>query len=386
MVKGAGYRKETSLVHAGRKPQEYHGVANPPICRTSTILFDSYCAYKDPNTKYKYGRLNNPLSQSFEEAMAELEGGFHAVTASSGLAGVTTSLLAFSKAGDHVLMVDSCYPPTRFFCDNQLNSFGVDVEYYDPIIGSGIADLIRDNTAVIYMESPGSATFEVQDVPAIVKAAKERDVLTIIDNTYAAGILFRPLDHGVNICLQSAAKYLSGHSDVNLGFVVTDNEDHYKALKACAMNLGVCAGADDLYLAMRGLRTLKMRIDNAEKNMRPILDWFAGRDEVQRLYCPLLENTSGHDIWKRDYTGANGLFSVLFKPQYSEDDIARFIDALKLFPIGASWGGYESLILPQDMKSCRSNWQEEGVLLRFQIGNENTQDLIEDLSQGIKEL
>ena len=373
-------------MHAGRKPEDYFGVVNPPICRTSTILYKDLDAYLDPNTKYRYGRVNNPLSQSFEEAIAELEGGFHAISASSGLGAITATLIAFLNAGDHVLIVDSCYPPTRFFANKQLRSFGVEVEYYDPMIGAGIEDLIRENTRAIYMESPGSGTFEVQDVPAIVKVAQKKGILTIIDNTYSAGILFRPLDHGVNISVQSAAKYLGGHSDVNLGVAVADTEDHYKTLKSCAINLGVCAGADDLYLALRGLRTLQMRLEHAEKNMRLVLEWFEGREEVQALYCPVLDDAKGNDVWKRDFSGANGLFSVLFKPDYTFESVARFIDSLELFPVGSSWGGYESLVQPQNMDLYRSNWTEEGVFLRFQIGNEHPDDLIADLERGIKKL
>ncbi len=380
------YRSETKLMHAGRKPEDYFGVVNPPICRTSTILYDDMAAYFDPKTKYRYGRVNNPLSQNFEEAVAELEGGHHAISTSSGMAAVTTSLLAFLKAGDHILIVDSCYPPTRFFADKQLKSYGIEVEYYDPMIGAGIRGLIRDNTAVIYLESPGSATFEVQDIPAIVKVAKERSVLTIMDNTYSAGVLFRPLDHGVNISVQSAAKYIGGHSDVNLGFAVADSKTHYKTLKSCAMNLGVCAGAEDLYLSLRGLRTLEMRLDYAQKNMQPVLEWFKGRSEVQELYSPILDDAHGNDIWKRDFSGANGVFSVLFDAKYSMDDIAKFIDALVLFPVGSSWGGYESLVQPQDMDTYRSNWTKEGAFIRFQIGNENPEDLIADLERGIKNL
>ncbi len=378
--------KETRLMHMGRDPDAYFGVVNPPICRTSTILYESVAAYFDPKTKFRYGRISNPLSNAFEEAVSELEGGHRAISTCSGFSAVTTTLFAVLKSGDHVLIVDSCYPPTRAFANKQLQSYGIEVEYYDPMIGAGIKDLIRDNTAVIYMESPGSVTFEVQDVPAIVACAKERGIITIMDNTYSAGILFRPLEHGVNIAVQSAAKYIGGHSDVNLGFAVADDKESYKILKACATNLGTCAGSEDLYMAMRGLRTLKMRLEYAEKNMRPILKWFEGRNEVQTLYSPILENAPGHDIWKRDFSGANGVFGVLFNERYTMDDIARFIESLELFPIGSSWGGYESLIQPQDMKAYRSNWTKKGVLIRFQIGNENTEDLINDLEQGITKL
>ncbi len=375
------YHKETKLMHAGRAPEDYFGVVNPPICRTSTILYKDLAAYFDPSTKFRYGRVDNPLSCAFEEAIAELEGGHNAITAPSGFAAISTTLFAFLKAGDHILIVDSCYPPTRFFANKQLCSFGIEVEYYDPYIGAGIKDLIRDNTAVIYLESPGSATFEVQDVPAIVKQAKAHDVITIMDNTYSAGVLFKPLEHGVNISVQSAAKYLGGHSDVNLGVAVADNVTNYKILKDCAVNLGICAGAEDLYLSMRGLRTLEMRLEHAGKNMLPVLEWFKTRAEVQKIYSPLSE-----DIWKRDFSGHNGVFSILFDPKYLMDDIARFVDALELFPVGSSWGGYESLIQPQNMKTYRSDWKKEGVFLRFQIGNENPKDLIVDLERGITAL
>ncbi len=368
-------------MHVGRKPDDYFGVVNPPICRTSTILYKDLAAYFDPNTKFRYGRVNNPLSCAFEEAVTEFEGGYNAITAPSGFAAISTTLFAFLKSGDHILIVDGCYPPTRFFANKQLKSFGIEVEYYDPHIGAGIKDLIRDNTAVIYLESPCSATFEVQDVPAIVKQAKAHNVTTIMDNTYSAGVLFKPLDHGVNISVQSAAKYIGGHSDVNLGLAVADNVTNFKILKDCAVNLGICAGAEDLYLSMRGLRTLEMRLDYAGKNMLPVLEWFKTRPEVQKIYSPLSE-----DIWKRDFSGHNGVFSILFDPKYLMDDIARFVDALELFPIGSSWGGYESLIQPQDMKAYRSSWQKDGVFLRFQIGNENPKDLIADLERGIKNL
>ncbi len=380
------YHRETKLMHAGRNPDDYFGVVNPPICRTSTILYKDMAAYFDPNTKFRYGRIGNPLSHAFEEAVSELEGGYNAITAPSGFCAISTTFFAFLKAGDHVLIVDSCYPPTRFFANKQLRDFGVEVEFYDPMIGADIKNLIRGNTALIYLESPSSATFEVQDVPAIVKVAKECGVITIMDNTYSAGVLFRPLEHGINISVQSAAKYIGGHSDVNLGFVVADNATNYKILKSCAVNLGVCAAAEDLYLAMRGLRTLEMRLEHAGRNMLPILEWFKTRPEVQELYSPVLETSRGHDIWKRDFSGANGIFSVLFNPKYSMDDIARFVDALELFPVGSSWGGYESLVQPQDMKEYRDNWDKDGVFIRFQIGNENTKDLIADLEQSIGDL
>jgi cystathionine beta-lyase len=380
------HARATELMHAGRKPENYFGVVNPPICRTSTILYKDLAAYHDPNTKFRYGRVNNPLSHDFEEAVSLLEGGRGAISTCSGLTAVTTALMAFVKAGDHVLIVDSCYPPTRFFCQKRLQSFGVEVEFYDPMIGAGVKKLIRNNTSLIYLESPGSSTFEVQDVPSIVAEAQKKGIVTVADNTYSAGVLFRPLEHGVNVSMQSAAKYLGGHSDVNLGFVVADSAVHYKKLKDAAIDLGVCAGAEDLYLAMRGLRTLEMRIRHAGENMRPVLEWFKTRTEVQALYGPALESAQGHDVWKRDFSGHNGLFSVLFQPEFDMDAIGRFVDSLELFPVGSSWGGYESLIQPQEMKAYRCDWTKDGVFLRFCVGNEDPQDLIADLQQGIQNL
>lgn len=380
------YRRSTHLIHGGRDPSAYHGVVNPPVVRTSTMLYKNLESYLDPNTKYRYGRLGNPLSDSFEIPMAEIEGGHRAVTTSSGLGAITTSMLAFVRTGDHVLIVDACYPPARYFCKRELTKIGVEVEFYDPCIGAGIKDLIRPNTRFIYMETPCSATFEVQDVPAIVGVAKAHNILTIMDNTWSGGMLFRPIEHGVDISLQSAAKYLCGHSDVNMGVIVASTPELYKEIKATAMNLGQCAGSEELYLAGRGLRTIEMRYRQASENMYKVLEWFKGRSEVQELFSPVLETSRGHEIWKRDFSGANGLFSVLFKPEYNFADIARFVDALKLFPVGSSWGGYESLIQPQDMKAFRSNWTKEGVFLRFQIGFEDPLDLIEDLENGIKNL
>ncbi len=381
------YKFETKMMHLGRAPGEYFGVVNPPICRTSTILYENFAAYLNPNTKYRYGRINNPLAQHFEEAVSALEGGFHAISTCSGFSAVTTAILSFVKSGDHILIVDSAYAPTRIFAKQQLTKIGVDVEFYEPDLDGGIEVLIRDNTSVIYMESPGSYSFTTQDVPAITKIAKEKGITTILDNTYSAGILYNPLRHGVNICVQSAAKYISGHSDLNLGFAIADTEQNHKILKSTAINLGACAGAEDLYLALRGLRTLQMRMHHAGENMKPVLKWFQRQKCVQKIYCPMLKDSPGHKTWKRDFNGkTNGLFSVLFDPKYSWEDIGRFVDSLKLFPVGSSWGGYESLIQPSDMKTCRQNWPHKGVLLRFQIGNENPDDLIKDLEAGLKNL
>ncbi len=381
------YKFETRIVHAGRKPDDYFGVVNSPIARTSTILYDNLAAYFSSDTKYRYGRINNPLAQNFEEAVTELEGGFHAISTGSGFSAVTTSILSFVKTGDHILIVDSAYAPTRIFAQQELTKFGVEVEFYEPELDAGIEDLIRENTSVIYMESPGSYSFTVQDVDTITKIAKARGITTILDNTYSAGLLFNPIKHGVNVSVQSAAKYVSGHSDLNLGFAVADTEENYKKLKKTAVNLGVCAGAEDMFLALRGLRTLQMRMDKAGENVKPVLEWFCKQDFVQKIYNPALPDNPGHENWKKYFGGkTNGLLSVLFDPKYSWEDIGKFTDALELFPIGSSWGGYESLIQPSEMDKCREFWPHKGALLRFQIGQEHTDDLIKDLEQGAKHL
>ena len=381
--------EETKLVHMGRDPDDYHGVVNPPICRTSTILYDGGLkAYRDPNTKFRYGRVGTPLSHHFEEAMAALEGGAAAIATSSGLNAISTTFLALTKSGDHVLIADHVYPPTRFFATRVLARMGVEVEFYDPLVGAGIEKLCRDNTALIYMESPGSATMGVQDVPAIAKVAKAKKILSAIDNTYNAGMLFRPLEHGVDICIQSCAKYVSGHSDVNLGVIVFTDEAVKKRVKRTSVDLGICPGADDMYMSLRGLRTLKMRLRHAEEQATKVLEYLKTREEIEQLYYPALPGNDGHEIWKRDYKGANGIFSILFKDKYSQEDIDRFVDALSLIPVGSSWGGYESLIQPQDMKDYRTAnpWKPDGIFIRVQIGNEDTDDLIADLEKGFSVL
>ncbi len=380
------HKLKTKLVHWGRDPQAYHGVVNPPLVRTSTILYDNFAAYQNPHTRFRYGRINNPLSENFETVMAEMEGGYKAVSTSSGLAAIMTAMFAFCKAGDHVLIVDGLYPPARGSAQRNLTRMGVEVEFYDPFIGEGIAALIRPNTAFIYLESPCSVTFEVMDVPAIVNVAKEKNIVTIIDNTWSGGILFNPMAHGVNIVLQSCAKYVSGHSDVNLGVIVADTEERYKRLKHFAIDMGQCAGPEDMMLALRGLRTLEMRFRAAAENAAKIIAWFQGRDEVEDVFYPALETHRGHSVWARDFKGANGLFSVVFKPEYPLKSIEKFIDALTLFPIGSSWGGYESLIQPQNLKVHRLNWAHDGYVLRFQIGNEDSDDLIADLEKAMMHL
>lgn len=387
MSKKKDYREDTKLMHLGRAPEEYFGLVNPPIGRASTILYPSLDAYEDPAHKYRYARLGTPISDKFEQAMSEIEGGFAAISGPSGMAVISTALLGFLKAGDHLLVSDAIYPPTRTFCNSVLQRFGIEVEYYDPQIGSGIGGLIKDNTAVIYMESPGSATFDIIDVPAIVEEAKKKGVVTMLDNSWSGGILFKPLSHGVNIALQSITKYIGGHSDVNLGVAVADTEEHYKTLKKAMWDLGVMAAAEDYSLALRGLRTVKLRLKQNAENAMKVAQFLQGRDEVKRVYYPALESHANHDLWKRDFSGANGVLGVLLKDA-PKAAVKAFVESLELFPIGSSWGGYESLLQPQYMKQYRSAapWEENGFFLRLQIGLEDPEDLIADLEQGFERL
>ncbi|MEZ5815174.1 MAG: cystathionine beta-lyase [Alphaproteobacteria bacterium] len=380
------YKEDTLLTLMGRDPDDYYGVMNPPKVQASTLKYKNLETYETKvGQKFTYANIGHPLSNHFEEAMAALEGGYKAVSSSTGLAPITAALLAFLKAGDHLLMCDSIYPPTRTACDKLLNKLGIEIEYYDPAIGEGIAALIKENTAVIYLESPGSATFELQDVPAIAKVAKEKGIITIMDNTWASGLLFKPLAHGVNISVCAATKYISGHADVNLGYAVADTPENYKALKRTHVDLGHCPGSEDLYLALRGLRTMKLRIEQSAKSALKIAQWLQERAEVQRVYHPALPGHPGHDIWKRDFSGSNGLLSFLLR-EAPKEKVAALIDALELFTLGSSWGGYMSLLQPQtEMRYRRAvKWEERGMLLRLQIGLEDVDDLIADLEQAFK--
>ena len=381
----SNWSEDTKLTHAGRDPDAYHGIVNPPISRTSTILYPDLAAYENPSHRYRYGRMGNPMSDAFESAMAELESGIGAVGTQTGMAAITTSILSIVKSGDHVLMVDTVYPPTRYFAANILKRMNVEVEYYDPMIGADIQSLIRDNTSIIYLESPGSATFEIMDVPTITKIAKDKGITTILDNTYSAGILFKPLDHGVDISFQSCTKYVGGHSDINLGVIATKDEALLKLIRSAAWDLGVAPTAEDMYLALRGLRTLTTRMKQNAANALEVLGYMQTREEFAKLFHPSLETHKGHDIWKRDFKGANGLIGFMLQDAPSKA-VHDFINALELFPIGSSWGGFESLCQPQDLKSYRTAvpWDGTGACFRLQVGLEAPKDLIGDLEQGLK--
>ncbi|HEY3908659.1 MAG TPA: cystathionine beta-lyase [Stellaceae bacterium] len=386
------YRKDTLLTHLGRHPEAHSGAVNPPVYHASTILSANMAEWEEKRNPAKrfdvvrYGLLGTPTTFALEEAVAAIEGGYRAMLMSSGLAAITAPLEACLKCGDHLLMVDSCYGPARTFCEKVLTRYGIATTYYDPLIGEGVARLMRPNTRVVYVESPGSLTFEVQDVPAIAAAAHAAGAKVLMDNTWASPLLFPSFARGVDVSIHAATKYIVGHSDVMLGAVIT-TEEMYLPVRMMAANLGHCAAPDDAYYALRGLRTLSVRLERHQKNALKVARWLQTRPEISRVLYPALPDDPGHALWKRDFLGASGLFGVVLKPA-SKEAVYALIDALDLFGIGSSWGGFESLILPTQPAGGRTatRWAAEGPTLRLHIGLEDPQDLIEDLERGFHAL
>lgn len=377
----------TQLVHVGRDPTAQHGFVNPPVYRGSTVVFPSLDDLEAYEThQFRYGRHGTPTVAALESALCKLEGGARTYLTASGYQAVTTALLAFLSAGDHVLMVDSVYQPTRKFCDAMLTRLGIRTTYYDPTIGAGIADLVEDTTRVIFTESPGSLTFELQDIPAITAVAKDRGIWVIMDNTWATGLYFRPLEHGVDVSINAATKYIVGHADAMLGAITTNGRAQKHVDRSRAL-LGVCPGSEETYLGLRGLRTLDVRLERHHRNSLTLAIWLNDRPEVARVLHPALPSHPGHDIWRRDFSGASGLFSIVLN-QYERSDVARMLDGLELFGMGYSWGGFESLIIPFDPTSSRSatNWTAEGPALRIHTGLDDPADLIADLECGFQRL
>lgn len=383
-------KEDTKITHAGRDPMAHQGAVNPPVYHASTILFPTMDSYinrsKDPTVKVRYGRRGTPTTFALEDAMSELEGGADTVITPSGLQAITMALMAFVKSGDHVLVTDTTYAPTRNFCNKVLADLGVETSFYDPAIGSGITNLMQPNTRVVWTESPGSQTFEVQDIPAIAKAAHDAGAVVMIDNTWSAGYYFKPLRHGVDVSVHAATKYIVGHSDVMMGAIVC-NDATAERVRTTAGLFGNHAGPDDIYLALRGLRTLGVRMPRHFENAMKIAEWLRVRPEVDRVMYPALSNDPGHAIWKRDFTGASGLFGfVLNKGEHA--DVARMLDGLELFGMGSSWGGYESLLIPSAPAGNRTatKWEAAGPLLRIHVGLEDPDDLLDDLAKGFDRL
>ena len=379
---------ETKVVSGGRNPFSYHGFVNPPVYHASTVLYPSAEDFLAHRARYQYGRRGTPTTEALELALQELEGSQCAGVAllPSGLAAISTAFLAVVHAGDHVLVTDSAYGPTRVFCDQILTRLGVTVSYYDPLIGAGVAELIRSNTRVVYLESPGSLSFEMQDTAAIAEAGHAKSVLVLMDNTWATPLYFRPLDHGVDMVIQAGTKYIGGHSDLMLG-TVSASAATIARLKNTVRHTGQCEGPDDVYLGLRGLRTLAIRLERHQQSGLVVARWLEARPEVLRVLHPALPSHSGHAIWKRDFSGASGLFSIVLKPVPQKAYYA-FLDSLEMFGIGASWGGYESLAIPFDCAPMRTatHWQPGGPTVRFHIGLEAVDDLIADLERGFAAL
>jgi len=376
----------TRIVHAGRARKWAGYSVNVPVVRASTVVFDSMAEMKHAvrhrgeQVPY-YGRRGTQTHFAFSDAVCALEGGAGCALYPSGAAAISGALLAFLKTGDHLLMVDAAYEPTRALCDKVLKPLGIETTYYDPLIGAGIAALIRPNTRVIYLESPCSLTMEVQDVPAICAVAQAHNIVTILDNTWASPILCQPFAMGVDVSIQAATKYICGHSDVMLG-TASANAKHWPQLREHSYLLGYCASADDVYLAARGLRTLGVRLAQHERNTLQIVEWLAQRPEVAAILHPALPQHPGHALFKRDFSGSNGLFSFVLK-QGDVAAITAFVEGMQHFKMGFSWGGYESLVLANlDVQALRSvtTWPYQGPLIRLHIGLEDPADLIADLA------
>lgn len=379
-------KQDTRLAHAGRDPARFDGFVNTPIYRGSTVLYPTLQCLEANDQDYSYGRLGTPTVDALQTALAELEGGHATLLTPSGLSAISATLLSFVSSGDHILVSDSVYRPTRRFCENVLKRLGVATTYYDPLIGGGIAKLLTDKTKLVVTESPGSQTFEVQDIPAIAEAAHKRGAVVIMDNTWATPLYFKPFSHGVDVSIHAATKYIVGHADAMLG-VITTNKATRSAVARTHDELGLCPGPEDVYLGLRGLRSLSVRLARHQASGLEMAEWLAGRPEVAQVIHPARPGDPGHALWQRDFTGASGLFSIVLKP-CSQAALAAMLDGLTLFGMGYSWGGYESLILPFDPRSYRSatTWQVEGPALRLHIGLEDVEDLKADLDAGFARL
>ncbi len=381
---------ETALVHAGRKPTKAYGFVNPPLVRGSTVLHASNAA-KDTTGQRRlepveiYGLYGTETHFALEAAIAEIEGGSHAQVTGSGLSAITMPLLAYLKTGEHLLVPDSVYGPTRSFCDGLLRRYGITTTYYDPMATpEALRPLFQPNTRVLFTESPGSHTFEVQDIPALSALAHELGAKVFLDNTWGIHH-FQPFTRGVDVSIHALTKYPGGHSDIILGAVVVNTEADWRWLRIGSLELGNYASPDDCWLALRGLRTLHVRLKAQEAAAMRIAIWLESRPEVARVLHPAFPSCPGHEFYLRDFTGSCGLFGIVFQPQYTAADVVRMIDGLELFGIGASWGGFESLVLPTTGTIRRSAGTGvfEGEMARFQIGLENVDDLIEDLELGL---
>lgn len=380
-------KRDTRIVHSGRGGKHAPGMINVPVYHASTIVFDTVAEFRQAVAKRNeqvlyYGRRGTPTQWSLADALTDLEGGAGTVLYDSGLSAITGAILAFIETGDHILVPDSVYEPTRSFCDMVLRRLGVETTYYDPMAGAAIAGLIRANTRLVFTESPGSLTFEIQDLPAIAAAAHARGALVLNDNTCASPLTYRPLDHGADVVIYSLTKYVVGHSDAMMGAAIA-NEATLDRLRRGGYLYGHAVSPDDAYLALRGLRTLATRLERQAETALTLAHWFKQRDEVDRVLHPALPDCPGHDIWKRDFTGSTSLFSVVLKND-SDAAMAAMLDGYEHFAIGFSYGGYESLVLPSNPSGVRTATSWTGPLIRFHAGLEAAADLVEDLEKGFE--
>ncbi|MFZ6644167.1 cystathionine beta-lyase [Undibacterium sp. TJN25] len=380
----------TSLVHSNYSAPPNFGGLQPPVQHASTVIFDNVAAMRsrswEDKSSYTYGLHGTPTSFTLEARLAEIEQGAYCLLAPSGLAAIAMVDFALLQSGDDVLLPDNVYNPNRELGDWLTRSFGLTARYYDPLVGAGIAELIQPNTRLIWTEAPGSVTMEVPDIPAICAAAHAKGVLVAIDNTWSAGIAFPAFEHGVDIIMQALTKYQSGGSDVLMGAIITRDQALNARLQAAHMRLGFGVGMDDVYLVLRNLSSLKLRFDAHDRSARKVAAWLQTRPEISKMLHPALPGCPGHELWQRDFSGAGGLFSVMFNPRYTEAQTDRFVDTLKLFKIGFSWGGAHSLCVPYRIRQMRQNWPYEGTLVRFNIGLEDADDLIADIEQAFSVL
>ena len=375
-------KPETRIVSEGRMSDSHFGAVNTPVYRASTILYPDLAAIKANTQPYTYGRRGTPSTQSFEDAISSLEGAARTASVTSGVQAIGLAILSVCGAGDHLLMVDSCYEPTRTVCERTLKRFGIETSYYAP--DDDITPYLKPNTKAVFCESPGSLTFEMQDIAALAKATHAHGASVLMDNTWATPLFFRPLSHGVDLSIQAATKYIGGHADVMLGYVAA-NEKHAGRLHQTHGDLGLYASGDDCFLGLRGLRTLAVRLARHQETGLTLARWLQARPEVARILHPALPGDPGHTLWKRDFSGACGLFGVVLKP-VSEDRLAAFVDGLRHFGIGYSWGGFESLIIPAHIRRTVRPFQAEGPVLRIHAGLEDPGDLIADLEKGLERL
>ena len=381
---------QTTLIHTDYAPPAGFDAYPPGIHRASTVLFENVAALRSGDwknkTAYTYGLHGTPTTFTLEARLAEIEGGAHCLLAPSGLSAISMVDFAFLKSGDDVLLPDNVYNPNRELGRWLSQDFGISARYYDPLVGAGIAELIQPNTKLIWTEAPGSVSMEVPDLRAICEAAHARGVLVALDNTWAAGLALRGFDVGVDIVMHALTKYQSGGSDLLMGAVITRERAVHDRLATAHMRLGLGVSPDDAWLVMRGLPTMKLRFEAHDRAARKVAGWLKTRPEIVRVLHPAFAECPGHEYWRRDFTGAGGLFSVIFDERYTEAQTDRFVDSLELFGLGYSWGGANSLAVPYRMQAIRRNWQEKGTLVRFNIGLEEPDDLIADIEQALGRL